>query len=189
MIKSIDNIGKIYNKNIITGNYIIEVALDKYIDAFNDLDYCSYQKRDMNPKLMYFLENSVQDISNKYGIDICFYMFKENKDKKYEDNIKVGIKTYYYFLFNEHVKEVKDTYKRVVIYCLSSFFILLIQMFLGTIIKSTVLFNTIVECLNIGGWVFLWEALTLIFINRKSLMYNDQNYKRLMESTIYFRYI
>lgn len=82
MGKKIDYLQKIYDKNPVTGNYIIEVALDKYTDVFNDWDHASYKKRDMDPDLAYFLEDCADDIPSKHKFDICFYVPKEVKDKR-----------------------------------------------------------------------------------------------------------
>lgn len=188
MGKNVDYLQKIYERNPITGNYIIEVALDKYTDVFNDWDYASYKKRDMDPELAYFLEDCADDIPGKYGLDICFYIPKEIKDKRREEVIVVGIKTYYSFYLHSELKVLRATYKRIFLYILTSFLILLTKMFLVSVSKPTVLFNTISESMNIGGWVFLWEALSLVFINRSDSIENTEKYKRFVNSNIYFKY-
>ncbi|WP_138209676.1 hypothetical protein [Hathewaya histolytica] len=61
-------------------------------------------------------------------------------------------------------------------------------MFLVLISKPTILFNTISESMNVGGWIFLWEALSLVFINRSDSVTNTKKYKRFLNAKIYFKY-
>lgn len=49
-----DYLKKIYEKNTNTGNYIIEVSLNKYTDIFNDWDNSPLPKRDLDPDLDFF---------------------------------------------------------------------------------------------------------------------------------------
>ena len=51
-----------------------------------------------------------------------------------------------------------------------------------------VVLNVIREGIFIGGWVFLWEAITNIFITRHELLNTIRLYKRLYLSNIRFTY-
>ncbi|WP_415578633.1 hypothetical protein [Hathewaya histolytica] len=42
--------------------------------------------------------------------------------------------------------------------------------------------------MNVGGWIFLWEALSLVFINRSDSVTNTKKYKRFLNAKIYFKY-
>ena len=82
-------ISTLYERNPVTGNFIIEIALDKYGDVFNEWDHATYRKRDMDPELAFFLEESSAEIPIRYGLDLVFYLPKQEMDKEKESLISI----------------------------------------------------------------------------------------------------
>lgn len=105
----IDYLNKLYEKNSTSGNYIMEILLDKYVDVFNDWDHASYKKRDLDPQLSYFLEDCCSEIPTRYGLEICFYLPKQNQDKDKEKIIINNIKTYYNFYVYIESKKMRKS--------------------------------------------------------------------------------
>lgn len=189
MRKKVDYLQKVYEKNHETGNYVIEVSLDKYTDVFNDWDHSSYKKRDMDPDLSGFLDNCSEDIPLKYGIDICFYLPKMmQKDKKREEILITGVKTYYSFYIHAENKLLRESYQRILMYMVASFMFLTIGFALRTSVSDNIFYSTILEGLNIGGWVFLWEAISIFFFRRRKNLVEIKKYKRFLNSKIIFKY-
>lgn len=185
--KKIDYLNKIYEKNPVTGNYVIEVALEKYTDVFNDWDNSPYKKRDMDPDLALFLENCFDEIPQKQGVDICFYVPKEIKDVKREEIIISGIRTYYSFYIVQAKRAIKEKYHKMFSYICTSFGLLAVSVFLSTIYKNNIIIGTVQQGFNIGGWVFLWEAISMFFFRRRDEISEISKYERFLKSHIYFK--
>jgi hypothetical protein len=186
-MKKSDYLNKIYEKNPDTGNYIIEISLDKYSDIFNEWDHASYKKRDLDPELARFLEDCSMDIPIKYGLDVCFYLPKEIQDKEKEKIIINGLKTFYSFYIHWEHRNLKESYSRIFSYILISFLLLSLG-YLINVSKDDVLLNTLMQGMNVGGWVFLWEAISLFFFKRGEVLGRVKKYKRFASSKIIFKY-
>lgn len=187
-LKKSDYLQKIYEKNTSTGNYVIQVALDKYNDIFNDWDRAPFRKRDMDPDLANFLENCFEEIPSKHGVDICFYLPKEEKDVNREESLIAGIKTYYSFYMHQEIKVLKGSYRKIFNYLFSSLGLLAVSVFLSTIIGENIFLRTIQQGFNIGGWVFLWEVISMVFFRGREVSSEINKYQRFLNSLIYFKY-
>jgi hypothetical protein len=188
VLKKGDYLQKIYEKNTSTGNYVIQVALDKYNDIFNDWDRAPFRKRDMDPDLAIFLENCFEEIPAKHGVDICFYLPKEEKDVNREEALIAGIKTYYSFYLHQEIKVLKKNYRKMFKYLVSALSLLAISVFLSTSVDNNIFIGTIQQGLNIGGWVFLWEVISMVFFRGLEVSSEINKYQRFLNSLIYFKY-
>jgi len=186
--KKSDYLQKIYEKNAVTGNFVIQVAIDKYTDIFNDWDNAPFRKRDMDPDLAIFLENCFEEIPEKYGVDICFYLPKGGKDATREESLIAGIKTYYSFYLHQEIKTLKKNYHKIFKYVLASLGLLAISVFLGTTVGENIILGTLQQGFNIGGWVFLWEVISMVFFRGHEVSSEISKYQRFLNSLIYFKY-
>ena len=188
MPKKSDYLQKIYEKNATTGNYVIQVAIDKYTDIFNEWDRAPFRKRDMDPDLAVFLENCFEEIPEKHGVDICFYLPKEVKDKNREESLIAGIKTYYSFYLHQEIKVLKSNYHKIFKYVLTALCLLGVSVFLGRNEGKNIILGTIQQGFNIGGWVFLWEVISMEFFRGREVSSEISKYQRFLNSLIYFKY-
>ena len=179
----------IYEKDPKTNSFFIDIAIDTYNDIFNELDPAPFRKRDIDPDLNDFIENCSSDIPFKYDISLRFQIPKEARDTEKEERIKTGLKTYFSFNMHSAEKELKKIYEKGLFYIFISFSFLFFAFFLETIIPENVLFNTLLEGLFIGGWVFLWEALYSFAFERKGVNYEFKQYRRLHFAQISFNSI
>lgn len=187
MIKK-DVLQKIYEKNPNTGNYLIQISLHKYSDIFNDFDSAPFRKRDINPDLRLFLEDCSMDIPIKKDIDISFHISQSAQDSTKEQVVMTSFKTYYSFYLSMQKRNFKDIYHNAIMYIFVSFISLSLSFFLENLIPRSIFTNTMLEGLNIGGWVFLWEAISFFFFKRKKYIYEIKGYERFLRANIYFRY-
>ena len=187
-LKTNDYLQNIYEKNPSTGNYVIQVALDKYNDIFNDWDRAPFRKRDMDPDLAIFLENCFEDIPAKHGVDICFYLPKEEKDINREESLIAGIKTYYSFYLHQEIKILKRNYHKMFNYIITALSLLAASIFLSTVSGENIFLETVRQGFNIGGWVFLWEVISMVFFRGREVSSEISKYQRFLSSLIYFKY-
>lgn len=186
--KKDDYLKKIYEKNPETGNYIIEVSLNKYTDIFNDWDNAPFQKRDLDPDLDFFLRSCSNDIPFKHNIEICFYIFNEVRNEEAEKLIALKLKNYYSFYLREEIRNLRKSYRRIVLFTILSFTFLLTALLLEKQFKINIFLNTMIQGLNIGGWVFLWEAISFLISKKKDIITDIRLYERFADSNVYFKY-
>lgn len=186
-MKKIEYLNKLYERSSETGNYIIEISLHKYGDIFNEWDHASYKKRDLDPELAEFIDNCSTDIPLKYGIDLCFYLPKELQNPEKEKIIINGIRTYFSFFVHSENRLLKEAYRKIILYIIISFILLSIGYLLSSN-ENNILMNTIIQGTEVGGWVFLWEAISFFFIKRTKNTRRIENYKRVLAAKIFFKY-
>ncbi|QCX33514.1 hypothetical protein FDN13_07220 [Caloramator sp. E03] len=183
-----DYLKKIYEKNPNTGNYIIEVSLNKYTDIFNDWDNAPFQKRDLDPDLDFFLRSCSYDIPFKHNIEICFYISNEVRNEEAERLISLKLKNYYSLYLRGELRLLKQSYRRTILFTMISFFLLFSALVLEKQFKSNIFLNTALEGFNIGGWVLLWEAISFFISKRKDIINEINVFDRFAHCDVYFKY-
>ena len=178
---------RIYKKNPLNGNYIIEVALKNYAGIFNDWDHAPYKRKDIDPELITFIQESIDDILLEYNVDICFYFSEEEKNEEREEIIVSRLRTYYTIYIEIKKNKIKSILKNAIIYMLISA-VLLTSSYYGALYHDNIVFYTLTEIIIVGGWVFLWEAISLLMFERRKVSILIKNYKRVIVADISFRY-
>ena len=180
---------RIYERDSQTKAFIILVAIDEYTDVFNDLDPAPFRKRDIDPDLRDFLEGCSSDIPLKHDICICFTIPENVRDKEKEKRIRAALKTYFSFIMHTTRGKIRQSHTKNLVYILASFTLLIGAFFLGNIIPKNVVFSALVEGLYIGGWVFLWEAISSLSFKSKEIYSNYKHYKRFYYAPMSFSYV
>jgi hypothetical protein len=183
-----DYLNKIYEKNLDTGNFIIPVSLDKYNDIFNDWDSAPFKKRDIDPDLARFLEDCADDIPVKYGIDVVFHVSNQQKDETREQMLVSIFRTYYSFYYVGQMKVLKRSYRSIAQYVITAFVFLTFIYMSRNFERERVFLSTILMSgIEIGAWVFLWEAISFFF-KKGDITDKIKKYKRFSECNIFFKY-
>ena len=176
-----------YERNPETGNYIIEISLDKYGDIFNEWDHATYGRRDMDPELAFFLEECSEEIPMQYGLDLVFYLPRRAKDVEKERIITQVIRHYYAFYAGVERRTLARAYKQQVNYALLAIGLLAVTYVLN-LWQETVLMSISKEGLIIGSWVFLWGSISFFTFERGKYTEKVKCYERLSQADIRFRY-
>ncbi|XES77806.1 MAG: hypothetical protein ACBZ72_02735 [Candidatus Bathyarchaeia archaeon] len=179
---------RIYERDKQSGAFIISVAIEKYPDIFNELDSAPWRRRDLDHDLRVFLEESSSDIPLRYDITLQFNVSQEKQDVEKEDRIRTGLRTYFSFVRNSLQRDIRLSYQKSALYGLGSFLLLFTSYSLQARVLGNLFLTTLVDVISIGGWVFLWEAIsTFAFKSRESReMYRQ--YKRLTVAPVRFYY-
>ena len=185
-MKKLDQLKKLYKQNE-NGAYIIEVFLDKYIHAFNEWDRAYLEVRDLSPGLIHFLEKCSQDIPFKHDIEIMFAV-SERGDLETEKLIIRGIKSGFTYKILKEKDHLSGMVKKILKYFGVSLFFLVTAFSVEPVLPDTLMANTAREGLMIGGWVFLWQAISLFSFNIGSITKKIKEYERFLMSEITFRY-
>lgn len=176
-----------YEYNRTTGNYVIEISLDTYGDIFNDWDHATYRKRDMDPELAFFLEESSAEIPFRHGLDVVFYLPRQEMDRRKEELIASVFKNYYDFYAAVERRTLQRTYRRMLNYIFSAL-LLLSSTYLFNFWQETFFLAILSEGLTIGSWFCLWEAISFLLFERSEVYNKSRTYDRLAKSQVYFRY-
>ncbi|OWZ84623.1 hypothetical protein [Natranaerobius trueperi] len=185
-MRKLDQLKNIYRQNE-DGAYIIEVFLDRYIHAFNEWDSAYLEVRDLSPGLIHFLERCSHDIPFKYDIEILFTVAEEETIET-EKLIIRGVKSYFSYKILKEKENLTNMIRKILKYFGISVFFLIMSFSLEPILPDTLMGNTAREGLMIGGWVFLWQAISLFAFNVSEIKQKINEYKRFLKANIKFRY-
>lgn len=171
-----------------TGKYIIDVALNDYDDVFNTWDSSVYNIRDIDSSLKAFLEEFSYEIDSKHKIKLVFNMRNEKKDREMEETIRSGVRNHFnyrYFLTTKHARRKRN---ESFIYIFVSILLTIFSTYfrfpvVGKLVQEILLLN-----LTVGSWVFLWEAFSILFIQRSEIRQKRIHYQRIVNAPIEFRY-
>ncbi|KDR93920.1 hypothetical protein SAMN02745945_01117 [Peptoclostridium litorale DSM 5388] len=190
MKKKIDYLKQIYRFDKTRNTFIIEVSLDDYNEVFNGWDPSPFKKRDIEPDLKFFLEECSYDIPLKYELEIWFYMPEHMKDIKKERLTEAGIKNNFDFLTHIIGRELRSSKKKTIVYATMAFaFLFLAYSVQRNSISGKLLYSIMLEGVFIGGWVFLWEAFSIMFIVDQDVKKKLKEYKRFIRTNIEFKYV
>jgi len=172
-----------------TGAYIIEIALDKYSDIFSEWDPAPFKLRDIDHDLELYLEGCSDDIPYHYPLILSFTIPLGVRNESIEEQARNGLRNGFKFKIYFIRKEIAKTNARTLLFILIGFAFLWVATIFPKKLTASVFPAILVEGLFIGGWVFLWEAITLALFTTTGLIHSIRIYKRLLNSSIVFREI
>ncbi|SDK02979.1 hypothetical protein [Natronincola ferrireducens] len=178
-----------YPLNPKSGNLIIEILLEKYIYLFNEWDNASFKRRDLDPDLIFFLDECSQEVSLEHDIELVITVTEEERDITKENNIIKGFKNQYSHYLTSEERSLKELYKKTLLYVIAAFTILFASSILEETLTVSPLSTTVIEGSYIGGWVFAWEAVSNFFFLRGEVKRKIKEYKRILKAPILFVYL
>lgn len=189
-MKKAGNYEILYRKNQDTGRVIIDVSLDDYLEFFHVWDNSTLKKRDLHAELAQFLDLCSEDIPLRKKLEIVFSLNTDEINKDKEELICISYRNYYNSLKRLEDRKAKRFFR-------ISVFLLIISLILlfayGLLVDNTngdsILSKVFLESLLIGGWVFAWEAVHLLFIDIIEPFRRLREIKRLLEADLKFKYL
>ena len=165
-IKKTKKYETIYRRNKSTGRVIIDIALDDYIEFFHEWDNSTIKKRDIHPELAEFLDLCSEDISLREKLEINFSLNTAGISKEKEELIRISYHNYYNSLKRLSNRKTKRFFKLSAVLLFISLSLLSLYTLLANRIQSkAIISNVFLESLLIGGWVFTWEAVHMLFLD------------------------
>lgn len=178
---------EIYQIDKSTNLYMIEIALDQYSDIFNEWDSAPFKRRDIDPDLRLYLEGSSDEIPLRYPIELSFTVPPGTRNEQLEEESRDGLKNCFIFKLYLLRRELKETNTRMVRFVLIGFLLLWVATKFSNQFEGEAFASLLAEGLFIGGWVFIWEAVSLFFFTNRELYENYLTYRRLNKAPIFFR--
>ncbi|HEU5141074.1 MAG TPA: hypothetical protein VFT51_13955 [Bacillales bacterium] len=171
-----------------TGDYIIEISLNSYDDVFNSWDSSVYNIRDLDSSLKSFLEECSHDIDLRSKVTLRFHMRDESGKPATENTVVGGLRNYFNYRLHFLRKHAYQERKKVLGYIAVSLVLTFFSFYLPAVIEMGIVRKVFLQGLQLGGWVFLWEAFTLLFLQGGTARKKRKEYKRLLDAPIRFRY-
>lgn len=179
---------KIYRYDETKNAYNIDVLLDDYKEVFHDWDASPTRKKDLNPELVEFLENSSEDIPKNEKINIVFSLPIDKKDTVGEERIILGINNYFKSILYFTDRTMKRQLRKIASFISLGFSFILVAYFVQNSFNLNIGVDVLIEGIFIGGWVLLWEAFSLFFFSMNDVNKERRTYQRFLESNIQFVY-
>ena len=177
---------KIYPYDEINKCFVVEIALEYYLELFNPWDAASIKKKDLDPELVSYLEDVSDDIPLKEDLSIVFVMLKNVKNPEMEAISKGVFVNYFNFLMHYNKRTQRKSFKQSIYYIITSFAFVALAYILR--VNEKMFIEILAEGLFIGGWVFMWEAISIIFFKSSFIRRQSKRYLRLSESNIAYDY-
>ncbi|MBH1939509.1 hypothetical protein I5677_01215 [Mobilitalea sibirica] len=169
-------------------SYLIEIGIDDYTDIYDQWDPVPFRKRFINEEFNEFILTSAEDIPRKNNIVIALYLPESKRDSNREAAVKSAYENFYLYAAAREKRNWINLRGKTIFYFTFSLLLLAFGYFYLSETEHIV-FNVIREGIFIGGWVFLWESITNVFITRRELKGMINLYKRIYQSEIRFIYI
>jgi hypothetical protein len=177
-----------YKTNTDTDSFIIEVSVDSYNEIFNGWDPSPVKRRDLDPEVMEFIESSAADIPLRYPLELHFYMPAGNRDEEKERLSEEGIRNNFSYSIALIRRSLADIRRKTMLYAVAAFAFLTVRYMPKPGVPANLLTTILTEGLSIGGWVFLWEAFSLLFFAGQETSNQLKRYLRLLDAKVIFKY-
>lgn len=187
--KTIDLLQKIYDKDSETGAYIIRLSIKEYTDIFNGLDPAPLRWRDLDRKVVSYLDDCSSDIPLKYPVNLEIICPKEILNEGRESRVMGGLRTFFNYMVLTYKKDLSIVFGKAAVYFITSFILIGLSFYLLPKSPGTIIFETLIEGLSIGGWVFLWESIVLAVFKSRKIRIRSGRYKRLAAAPVNFIYM
>lgn len=187
-MKKANKYESLYRKNSDTGRVIIDIALENYLDFFHVWDNATLRKRDIHSELVQFLDLCSEDIPLRKKLEIVFTLDIDEISKEKENQIRLSYKNFYASIKRLEQRKTKGFIRNSITLLFISLILLTLYGLLNDISQSTLLSRVFLESLLIGGWVFTWEAVHLLFIDIIEPFRRRKETNRLLDADLSFRY-
>ena len=188
-MKEANKYESLYRKNSDTGRVIIDIALENYLDFFHVWDNATLRKRDIHSELVQFLDLCSEDIPLRKKLEIVFTLDIDEISKEKENQIRLSYKNFYASIKRLEQRKTKGFIRNSITLLFISLILLTLYGLLNDISQSTLLSRVFLESLLIGGWVFTWEAVHLLFIDIIEPFHRRKETNRLLDAELNFRYV
>lgn len=168
--------------------FAFDISITDYEHIFNQMDPSPFRKRDLAPDLLSYLDQCSTDIPPKYNILIYFNLSLQSPDAHREKEVISGVKNNFLYNVNYYEKQIQRACKKALIYVFLSFCGITLNTLMQGVFASNLFIGFLREGLLVGGWVFLWEAFSMLFIQLDDVYQSLRVFKRLLNSKIIFSY-
>ena len=170
-----------------TGGPVLEIAVDRYDDLFNTLDRAPFRRRDLSPDLKQYLQECSVWVPMPHPMAFDVQLAREGHDPAREQEVVAGIRCYFAYLMYVIRSDARRARFRIAVFVGLSLVLLTAPLLVAQIVdRERVVVALLINGFTVGGWVFLWEALSIAFIRRLDQQTQLARYQRLVDAPIRF---
>jgi hypothetical protein len=180
---------KVYRQSAQTGDYLIEVSLDRYEDVFNEWDPAPFSRRDIDPDLRTYIEECCSDLPPRLPIALMFSAPQAERDPDKERRVVEGLRTFIEFETKLCRRRLRRINRRTLVHLLVSLGLLVAVEVLPQLpipLPVGVVFR---EGVTIGAWVFMWESISGFFFRKRDVATQMSMLRQLSRADILFDYL
>jgi hypothetical protein len=148
------------------GKVIVDIAASRIEDLYNNYDRSApYLKKDLEPDLADYIVDCVRELGEEeFALQVSL---DTPVDQEQMSRLKISINTYFLYLKDLEVRELRGMFRTSFILLMVGIAILTLSVWLNRFIQvhETVVSRVFAEGLTVAAWVSLWEALATFLIN------------------------
>lgn len=165
--------------------YIISIGLDDYDDVFDDWDPSPFKLRDIEDEFLDFLFDSVEDIPERELLVFDFSIPQNLKNEAKEAQLVSALNNQFEYMLSRNAKKRRHENLEALRYFLMGTLFFLIA-YLKWINTDIMILRVLEDGLFIGGWVFMWETFSNLFIESREGHQEKVVIKRMIQATVRF---
>ncbi len=181
-----EGLGKVYQVDPANGAFLVEVALDRYEDVFNEWDPAPYKRRDLDPDLLTYLNESSLDIPLRYELELSFTVPAEVSDIEKEKLVSDGIRNYFAFEARQMRRRLGQLYRTTAAYLICAVLLLIATTYANRMTVDNVLVDVLRQGVTIGAWVFAWECISGFLFDHRRVRLEFHRLERIKRALLCF---
>ncbi|MGD0707688.1 MAG: hypothetical protein ABSA01_12995 [Anaerolineales bacterium] len=179
---------EIYSYDPEKHQFTIPISIRCYDEFFSRLDPSPAPKRDLSPELVEYLDQCSGEIPSRFDISIDLNISQEACNPVQERDCLGSLQRFFQHQIYMEKSEIRRQRLDALKYLLVSLLCLSTDIASVGLLSNTLLGNLIHQALQIGGWVFMWEAITVNFLQTDQHYQAIRKLKRFIQARIHFTY-
>jgi hypothetical protein len=168
--------------------FTIPISITRDNEFFSRLDSSPAPKRDLSPELVEYLNQCSGEISSRFEISIDLNISQEACNPDRERDCLGRLQRFFQHQIYMEKSEIRRQRMNALKYLVVSLLCLSADIASGGLVSKTLPDNLLYEALQIGGWVFMWEAITVNFLHTDKHNQVNRKLKRFIQTNIHFTY-
>lgn len=179
---------KIYRYDSTDNVYLVEMAINNFYEIFHDWDGSAIRKKDLDPDMVDYMIEAVQELPKKVNIRIVFNIRQHHKNKSLEDIGITALQNYFDFRIFINRRRMYRLIKTASLYLTLGFIFIFSANQLADYLQN-ITSSIFSEGLFIGGWVFVWESVSLLFFKTRIIHNESRRFKKIVQSDVVYKYL
>lgn len=178
-----------YDKDTNTSH--IDIELDFYRELYNEWDFSPITNRDLDQELFEYLEECAEEIPANHKINIVFNVPKTIKNTDKEEKSVQGFANYFNYELRKENNKIRTALHDAALFAVYGALLLFAGTSLIRFLEAHTVYRNVSvlgEGLVIGGWVFTWEVVSIVFFRLKVLLKKKKTLFRLLNADMEFSY-
>jgi hypothetical protein len=178
----------VYSYQERSNTFTIPVIFDCYDDLFKKIDHSPILHKDLTHELTAFLIECAHEIPAGCQLEIIIHIQQEHINPDQENKVITAINNYFSYLVNRESQDMANKKHKAIKYVIFSAAFIAATVLMRSFLPPGMLVSMVSEGLNIGGWVFLWEAFSINIIYMDNANPEIQTAARLCQAPVHFTY-